>query len=114
RDAVGCIALQLAIQRGTRNPQHAGRLELVSRGLLQDPNDVAPLDLVEREKAVSLAHGRSFPNHLGKIARADDLAWREDHRVLDDMVELADVSRPRIAAQNLERPGRERAHGLAQ
>src|SRR6185369_8438627 len=68
----------------------------------------------EGKKTVPLADGRAFADRLGEIPRADDLARGEDHRVLDDVLELAHVAGPRIAAEDLERPGRERAQGLAQ
>src|SRR5206468_8669965 len=53
-------------------------------------------------------------NALGEMPRGERVAVvREGHRALDLVLQLADVSRPRIAAEELERLHPHRGHGAA-
>src|SRR5262245_48836759 len=92
--------LHAAAERAWIQPQEpgspSGTVNHPAR-LLQDLGDVSSLDFRQRDRPPPDAFGRR---------REDDLLWKvegrtigEDHRPLDDVLELSDVSGPVIGLQ---------------
>src|SRR5437667_7448515 len=80
---VDAVAGKTPIEGRPRDPEDARRLELVPAGPFEDAQDVTPLDLLEGEQDVAVPGRRGRADRLGEVFRPDDLARREDHRVLD-------------------------------
>src|SRR5260370_277702 len=74
--------------------------------LLEDAHDMGPLDSLERRRAVVLRH-RGRP--AGEMCERDrePRAGRKNHRPLDQVLELADVPRPGVAAHRVQGLGRD-------
>src|SRR5262249_32385320 len=86
-------------------------------GLLEHPHDVCPLDAFERSGHVGLlgadASEGSSRREPGLVDR-EDVGLRDDHRALDDVLQLAHVPGPRIALDEVERPPADPAERLSQ
>src|SRR5262245_4110368 len=72
--------------------------------LFENPRDVRPLDAFERLVFVVGGSRRGLDPERGECQAA---AWRQNHGALDHVLQLADVSRPRMVTERLPRLGRD-------
>src|SRR5207247_150098 len=113
------IPRKLACKRLSIDAQHLRRTALVPADSLEYPEDVAPIDLLERRQVDGLAGGEGGTlatpgtDVLRQVLYANLLAHGERHRPLDAVLQLADVARPRVIKQALGRCAGKTAHPLA-
>src|SRR5262245_26971450 len=88
----------LAVERRKADVQEFGGFLAVLVGLLEHPCDMPFLELTEGVAEIKRKRGLRFTagdHRCGQIFQCDALAFGEDHRMLDDVVELAHVTLPR-------------------
>src|SRR6202023_4405711 len=108
------VLLQLALQRAQADAEDVGGARPVAGGAAQGLEDGLALDVVHGARlADDGLHGRAAGGEsrriadLGRQVVERDLAVLvEDHHRLHHVLELAHVARPRVAAEQLERPRR--------
>ena len=98
--------LQLAIEIALADAQDGGRLLAMAAALVEHALDVAPLDLLERRHLlgipVVLERGLE-PHAHRKVLGLDRAAIGQNERPLDHVLQLADVPRPQVALEHLDR-----------
>src|SRR5207247_8877693 len=113
------LPLKLAGKRLSIDAQQLRRTALVPADSLEDPEDVTPIDLLERRQVAGLAGGEggtlATPGTgvLRQVLYANLLAHGERHRPLDTGLQLADVARARVIRRALGRCAGKTAHPLA-
>src|SRR5262245_31553596 len=99
------VALELAIQRSAIETQHLGGGGLVPTNRLEHTQDVAPLDLLHRQKSGRLyAWSRELARAvvsdlLGQIVHRQLLVSSESDRALDAVLQLTHVAGPPVGEQ---------------
>src|SRR5438445_615160 len=112
------VAVELAVERLAIEAEHLRRPRPVPADRLHHAQDVAPLDLLERDQLLGIAardhHVRAavVADALGQIVHPDALAGGQRHRALHAVLQLADVPRPGVGEQPLRHRRREAAHRL--
>ena len=102
------VLLQLVVERRAIHAENARRLALVAARALERLQDRELLDFRQRvmrrnheaglvRQAFGIANGRR------QIVNGDVRPFGDDDRALDDVLELAHVSRPSVAQQRLAR-----------
>src|ERR671937_203175 len=87
-------------QRLAADAEHSRELRFAVR-ILEALDDLADV-LLDGERARAArqrrggAHHRQRRRHLGEVAAGERVAFCEDHRALDQVLELAHVARPRM------------------
>ncbi len=114
------VFLQLLHQRLVADLQRLGGSLLVAGGVAEALFQLAPFDLrrhVRRRASVivpdksmsSQGEARRRDNRLAErqvqVARLDGVGVAENHRALDAVLQLADVARPGVGVQLVERAG---------
>src|SRR5262249_26005091 len=93
--------LELAVEVPLANSQDARGLLAMAFALLQNAADVASLDFLERDQAPVLiggAEGRLETHAERQVLGLDRARVAQDERPLDDVLELAHVPGPQVAA----------------
>src|SRR5437870_2643428 len=72
--------------------------------LFENPRDVRPLDAFER---LALVVGGSRRGLDPKRGECQEAAWRQNYGAMDHILQLADVSRPRMVTERLPRLARD-------
>ena len=111
------VLLELVVERRRLDAEEPRGLGLHAPRLLVRREDELPLELLEDvgEAAVAGRHrqaparGGAPAEPSGRSRAAHELALGEHERLLDHVLQLAHVPRPAVAAQQLERLGREAA-----
>src|SRR5438876_11232684 len=112
------VAVELAVERLAVEAEHLRRPRPVPADRLHHAQDVAPLDLLERDQLLRIVardhHVRAavVADALGQIVHPDALAGGQRHRALHAVLELADVPRPGVGEEPLRHRRREAAHRL--
>src|SRR5882724_4891895 len=112
------VAVELAVERLAVEAEHLRRPRPVPADRLHHAQDVAPLDLLERDQLLGIVacdhHVRAavVADALGQIVHPDALAGGQRHRALHAVLELADVPRPGVGEEPLRHRRREAAHRL--
>src|SRR5271154_1620308 len=100
------VLLELAVERGFSDAEHAGGGEFVTGGFAQGAQDGAALELLEGQELVFF--GDAFPGRIlqvrGQIPDEHDGAGTEGHGAFDGVFEFAHVARPVV--------GDEAPHGV--
>src|ERR1017187_296883 len=109
--------LEAVLERSIGQAEEARRFRDDPAGLLHRLNDELPLefldvDAVDGDVEAVWARGRSRaqPHVGGEILGADDDSLAEEHGALDEALELAHVSRPRVPDEKIHRLGRDAVH----
>src|SRR3990172_638900 len=96
---------------GRLEAEHLGRLRLAPPGFADRPEDDRPLVVPDRLMEPPLLGRRLLPFRVrqgdAEVRGGDLLAFRKRHGSPDGVLQLPDVSRPRIPLQNLHRIRRE-------
>jgi len=89
--------------RYTERPSGLGH---VAARVLERVHDELELDLGESFLKAAMVPGARALRRLecrGQVICVDDAVVRENDRALDDILELADIARPRVGRQRIER-----------
>src|SRR5687768_1054954 len=101
------VLLDLAIQALAIDPEQACCLILVALRPFEGDADHLALDVLEPRDLLVAVRNRRLPAHGRRQVVEIDLAVpREREGALDGVAELADVSRPEVRGEGVERPGR--------
>src|SRR5262252_8096551 len=98
--------IHLPVERRQREAERLRRLTLV---VAEPPQERLDVDLLVRPERVAQIVGYRRERRVAlaqvarKVGQSDPLAVPEDHRVLDDVVELAHVSLPGLRDEELQR-----------
>src|SRR5215472_14516315 len=102
--------LKFAVQGLSIDAENGGRFGLVTIHTSQHHAEVFALDLIETHAA-----GRSLVEHPGQglftgnarrhVRDRDSLVPAQDHSTLDNVLQLADIARPRVPTETLLRLG---------
>src|SRR5437016_2149164 len=95
------VPLQTAIERAAAQPQGLGRLADVAVEARHRLLDQESLDVLEAH--LLDARRRILVQAQAEVARTDRRRLRHQHAALDRVIELADVARPRMIEQRLQR-----------
>src|SRR5438093_1570739 len=95
------VALESSIQRAAAQTERFGRLADVAVEARHRLLDQESLDVLEAH--LLDARGRILVQPQAEIAGADRGGLRHQHAALDRVIELADVARPRMVEQRLQR-----------
>src|SRR5258706_2117340 len=109
------VLLHLAIERGPIETQDLRRLLLIPVGALQRLNDRHLLDFREgsvRRNREFLRRASLFADGLGQIVRVDLATLADEHAAFDGVLELAYVTGPSIADEQVVGGRRDRADAL--
>ncbi len=115
--ATGGVLLQPVLDLPDADPEDLGGPRRGAAHHLEGPQDRLALDLVERRAGDERARGAlarpRAPERRRQVVGGQLRPLAEHHRALDDVLELADVARPVVGEQRVERARREAADLLA-
>src|SRR3954471_6047117 len=103
------MMLEPPVECAPTQPQHLGSLAHVATMTLECFPDEHALDFLERQVLQAWAGATGAKSEIGG---ADPLTVRQQHGPLKRVVELADIARPRMRPERVERLGLEAGQRL--
>ncbi len=85
-----------------QNPGGAGRAFNTPVSTLKYALNVSALDVSERQRFLRHRLHVAVNRHAGEVREIEDPIPRQNHRLLNHVLELADVTRPVVALERLK------------
>ena len=97
------IAPNFAVQRAPGQLESPGGFVFIPIGLLQHPEDQAAL-VIRQGSGMRTIH--TFLEKTRQVCQSDGLALGDDYRMVNGVLQLADIARPIVVHQGLHGIGR--------